>query len=357
MMRLLIRADASREIGNGHLMRCLALAQEWKFHGGDAAFLSQTESQFLRDRIEAAGADFFPLEETHPHPADLETMRSLLWDQSFSHVALDGYDFDPIYQEGIRDSGCRTLVIDDYAHQRAYSADILLNQNLGANTLTYHCDPETVLLLGPSYALLRPEFMIGRRWRRETPALGQKILITLGGSDPDNVTLKVMQALRQTNIDGLEALVIVGASNPHYEQLAAAASRGLDEQGHGPSIRLVRNPDNMPELMAWADIAVSGGGSTCWEMAFMSLPAILVVIAENQRAIAAALDEAGAMINLGRHVEVTAEALSETVTSLALNATKRQQMSAIGRTIVDGGGAARVIENLQATTTTGARKL
>src|SRR5260370_1637027 len=299
MSHLVIRADASRNIGSGHLMRCLALAQGWQSDGCNAKFLSYTESGSLREQIEAAGINFLALEKPHPHPADLQTMSSLLRGQSFSHVALDGYNFDPIYQEAIQASGCRTLVIDDYAHQPAYRTDILLNQNLGANTLTYHCNPETVLLLGPTYALLRPEFMMWRGWHREIPAVARKILITMGGSDPDNVTLKVMQALQQVDIDSLDALGIVGANTPHYQQVEAGA-RCLPDKVNTDrlSIKLVRNPASMPALLAWSDLAVSGGGSTCWEMAFMGLPSILLILADNQRIVAAESDKARTAINL-----------------------------------------------------------
>jgi UDP-2,4-diacetamido-2,4,6-trideoxy-beta-L-altropyranose hydrolase len=343
MRRLLIRADASRNIGSGHVMRCLALAQEWKSNGGSATFLSYTESDSLREQIEAAGIDFLALEQPHPYPADLQTMSSLLRNQSFSHVALDGYNFDPIYQEAVRALGCRTLLIDDYAHQPAYRTDILLNQNLGANTLTYHCDPETVLLLGPTYALLRPEFMIWRGWHREIPAVAQKILITMGGSDPDNVTLKVMQALRQSNVDGLEALVIVGANNPHCQQLEAEA-RCLSDKEHTDhlSIKLVRNPANMPELMAWADVAVSASGSTCWEMAFMGLPSILLILADNQRIIAAESDKAQTAINLGRFEQATPIQLGNSLTELCHDYDRRLSLCRNGRQLIDGDGSRRV---------------
>ena len=127
-------------------------------------------------------------------------------------------------------------------------------------------EAHTRLLLGTRYVLLRREFWPWRGWRREIPAVARKVLVTLGGGDPDNVTLKVIRALAQVEIEGLEAVVVVGPANPHLEELQAA----VKDTPH--PIRLESNVTNMPELMAWADVAITAGGSTCWETAFMGLP-------------------------------------------------------------------------------------
>src|SRR5207249_1652332 len=128
-----------------------------------------------------------------------------------------------------------------------------------------------------------------------------KVLVTMGGSDPDNVTLKVIQALPQVEVQGLEATVVIGGTNPHYRELEAAILQ------LPLPIRLERNATNMPELMAWADIAVSAGGTTLWELAFMGLPNLVVVLADNQRPAAAHLGAIGAITNMGWHGSVSSE--------------------------------------------------
>ena len=193
---------------------------------------------------------------------------------------LDGYHFDPAYQKAIREAGYRLLVVDDTAHLPAYHADVLLNQNIYAPQLTYSYDPHTVLLLGPMYALLRPEFLVWKEWERHIPDTARHILVTLGGGDSDNVTLKVIQALHDIRLPDLEIRVIVGPANPHRDSLVAAIE-------HGPhSVELLFDVTDMPGLMAWADIAVSAAGSTCWELLFMGLPSLVGVLADNQVPIA-----------------------------------------------------------------------
>ncbi|MBI3302264.1 MAG: UDP-2,4-diacetamido-2,4,6-trideoxy-beta-L-altropyranose hydrolase, partial [Deltaproteobacteria bacterium] len=229
MMNLLIRADADAQIGTGHVMRCLALAQACRAQGGAAVFLSHCESGALRQRIEDAGIGFIPLEEPHPAPCDLQTTFSVLaqlatgnWQLATSFLILDGYHFNPAYQHAVRTAGHRLLVIDDTGHLPHYHADVLLNYGLSATRLPYRCDADTLLLLGPRYALLRPEFLTWGGWQREIPDVARKVLVTLGGADPNNVTLKVMQALQQLNVPGLEVRSVVGPANPHLKALQRA---------------------------------------------------------------------------------------------------------------------------------------
>jgi UDP-2,4-diacetamido-2,4,6-trideoxy-beta-L-altropyranose hydrolase len=338
---LLIRADASALIGIGHLMRCLALAQGWKTRGGQATFITACESEGLRHRLSGEGFQVIMLERPCPEPADWETTSQALAARSAAWVVLDGYHFDPTYQRQIKEAGHRLLVIDDTAHLDHYYADVVLNQNINAERLRYSCEPYTRLLLGTRYVLLRSEFLARQGWRREIPEVARKVLVTLGGGDPDGQTLKVIRALQQVDVDGLEAVVVVGASNPHLRELQSAV-RNLQF-----AIRLVQNVTNMPELMAWADMGVSAGGSTCWEMAFMGLPTVVLVLAENQQGIAAGLGEAGVVLNLGWYTEASIAQVANTLVGLLEDRGSRRQMSQRGRELVDGLGSERVVKLLQ----------
>ena len=339
---LLIRADASALIGTGHLMRCLALAQGWKTRGGQATFITACESEGLRHRLSDEGFQVIMLERPYPEPADWETTSQALAARSAAWVVLDGYHFDSAYQRWIREAGHRLLVIDDTAHLDHYYADVVLNQNINAERLRYSCEPYTRLLLGTRYALLRSEFLAWQGWRREIPDVARKVLVTLGGGDPDNQTLKVIRALQQVDVNGVEALVVAGGSNPHCQELQSAVNNS------GFLIRLVCNVTDMSELMAWADVVVSAGGSTCWELAFMGLPAVVLVLAENQQGIADGLDRAGGVFNLGWYTEVSIAQLASILGGLLKNPGSRRQMSQRGRELVDGLGAERVVEALWA---------
>jgi spore coat polysaccharide biosynthesis predicted glycosyltransferase SpsG len=164
-------------------------------------------------------------------------------------------------------------------------------------------------------------------------------LVTLGGSDADNVTLRVIHVLQQVRIEGMETVVVCGASNPHRASLELAVK-------DTPAIRLQSNVTSMPQLMAWADVAISAAGSTCWEMAYMGLPALLIVLAENQLSSAAGLDEVGAALNLGWFDDLSDTVMKDSLRALLANVERRRQMSRYGRTLVDGMGTARVVTAL-----------
>jgi UDP-2,4-diacetamido-2,4,6-trideoxy-beta-L-altropyranose hydrolase len=337
---LLVRADANPAMGSGHVMRCLALVQVWRNQGGPVWFLSRCSNETLRQRIQAAGAEFLSLAANASEHLDVESTLTLLEELKPAFVVLDGYDFDLGYQCAVRAAGGRLLVIDDMLRLTHYETDILLNQNLGALRLNYNCNSDAEVLLGPEYALLRQEFVLWRSRLHTVPETARKILITLGGSDPDNVTLKVIEALRRLEIARLQFRVVAGPANPHLDELheAAAAFPGAFE--------LLTAISDMAPLMAWADLAITGAGSTCWELACLGLPAVSVVMAANQRSIAEELGAAGVIFNLGWHAEVSAERLATAVDSLLFSSFRRLRMSQKGRAIVDGKGSERVVSAL-----------
>lgn len=344
MKRLIIRADASTQIGAGHIMRCLALAQTWQDDGGQVAFLSRCESEALRQRLAAEGFDLIHLENPNPHPEDLRSIlvylehAALTAEPSASPwVVLDGYHFGAAYQEALKQAGARLLCIDDYGQADHYCADLVLNQNISANEALYqNHEPYTRLLLGTRYVLLRREFRSWRGWMRTIPEVARKVLVTMGGSDPDNVTLKVIEAIKIIDDPQLEVQIVMGPGNPNLDILECAL-RSVPYP-----MRLLKDVTNMPALMAWADIAVSAGGSTCWELAFMGLPTITVTSADNQRPIADILSKQGVVINLGWHESVTEGQITETLASALRSRDKRMSMSGAGRALVDGEGADRI---------------
>ncbi len=340
---LIIRADVSVKIGTGHVMRCIALAQAWQDQDGDVTFMSHCDSETLRQRILDEGFDFIPIEKPYPDPDDLHSTLEILsaMSQQLSAtrpwLVLDGYHFAPDYQKAIRGNGYKLLVIDDMAHLDHYHADILLNQNIQAPSLRYSYDKDTVKLLGCEYALLRREFLKYKDWKRKIPEKAQKILVTMGGSDPYNVTLKVIRALNSLNVTDLDVRIVVGPANPNIKSLE-------NELHLSPFIfHLLHGVGDMSELMAWADMAVSAGGSTCWEMCFMGLPTILIVTADNQEGIVAGLDEMGVGNSLGWFSEVSVLNISRSLNCICQDHRTREMMSLRGNKLIDGNGASRVI--------------
>lgn len=328
---LIIRTDANVQIGTGHLMRCLALAQAWKDAGGEVVFITACQSDDLLQRLREEGFNICLLARPYPEPGDWDYTKDILAAHPNAWVVLDGYHFGEIYQQRVKEAGHRLLVIDDMAHLKHYYADFVLNQNLHAEQLHYSCESYTRLLLGTRYVLLRREFLAWRGWKREIPEVARRVLVTLGGGDPENHTLKVIQALQKVDTPGLEATVVIGASSPYTDVLSAAIKQSFIP------IRLVCNAKNMPELMTWADVAVSGGGVTCWELVYMLLPILVVVLAPNQEANARALQESGiALIFSIEHIQ-----------RLLLDRKMHAAMSQIGRSIVDGHGVEHVTKILR----------
>jgi len=339
---LIIRADASTEIGTGHVMRCLALAQGWQDKGGVVSFVMGTYSPSLESRLKSEGMEIIHLTSLPGSPEDARQTSEIARAAGASWVVIDGYHFHSEYQEAIKSSGLDLLAIDDNGHAGHYFADLVLNQNLHADSDLYTSrEPGTRLLLGTRYVQLRREFRKHQGWRRSIRENAKRILVTLGGSDPENVTLKVIRALQRLNITGIEAVIVVGGNNPYYEHLQEAAADGA------PHFRLAKNVDDMPELLSWADIAVTSAGTTVWETAFMGLPSIILTIADNQIDVAKRLGEMDMAMILGWHQSLTERDISQAVEGLLNDPGKRKLMSERVQELVDGEGVERVQMHLK----------
>ncbi|MGN6869648.1 MAG: PseG/SpsG family protein, partial [Solirubrobacteraceae bacterium] len=252
-------------------------------------------------------------------------------------IVLDGYQFDGDYQARLVAAGARVLALDDHGHARRYSAELVLNQNAGADESLYRDRRTgTRLLLGPGYALLREEF---RRWpgrRAAAPLRARRAVVTLGGSDPDNVSATVLEGLAA--VPGpLEVLLMIGGANLHRTALQAAASRCPYP------VEVVVDARDMAARLSSADLAVAAAGVTALELARVGTPHIAIVLAENQRPGALALTREEIVVNLGWHADVTPESIGATVAALADDAVRRAEMSRRGRELVDGQGAKRVL--------------
>jgi UDP-2,4-diacetamido-2,4,6-trideoxy-beta-L-altropyranose hydrolase len=342
--RLFVRADADSRLGIGHMMRCLALAQAWRRQRGAVTFIGRLESAPLRARLAREGFGLLPVAGCAARHKETEVIPALLplpEEAGGAWYVVDGYHFDLVHHRALRKAGFNVLVIDDNAHLPAYEADIILNQNLHAQRLRYRCNPDAIPLFGTQYALLRQEFLHALQPARMPPSLCRRILVTLGGADSGNVTLRVLKALKQLRgkhrVD-LEVRVVAGPANPHL----AALQR---EQGALPFVcTIVSTSDDMPTLMSWADLAIAAAGSTCWELAYLGISFGTIVVAENQERVAEELAAAGVAMHLGHARELASEKLAMHIASLMANEERRCLMAAKGRRLVDGYGAARVVE-------------
>ena len=342
-MQVVFRVDVSTQIGTGHVMRCLALAQAWQDTQGQPIFVMTTSVPALEERLQSEGMQVVHLTTEPGSLDDAKQTATLAHQFGATWVVVDGYHFGGEYQQILKQSKLHLLFIDDYGHAEHYYADFILNQNISADEQWYqNREPYTQLLLGTRYVLLRREFWQWRGWQRTVPPAAKKVLVTLGGADPNNVTLKVIQSLQIVEVEELQAVVVVGGSNPHYENLKMAV------QDSRYPIQLQRNVTNMPELMAWADVAISAGGSTCWELGFMGLPSILLILADNQRNLAEKLATLRQAVNLGWYQDVKEQEIASTLSQILQSAEQRAKIIKVSQQIVDGEGSSKIIRNLKA---------
>jgi UDP-2,4-diacetamido-2,4,6-trideoxy-beta-L-altropyranose hydrolase len=339
MMKLLIRADATIQIGTGHLMRCLALAQAIKQQGGIVYLAIFACPVPLQKRLMAEEFKLHHLIGCElGSPLDAQKTARLAEQLQCDWVCVDGYQFGADYQNLLREIGCRSIVLDDYGHSSFYYADLILNQNLSAQTDLYQNRlANTNLLLGTRYTLLRQEFWRWRGWQRQTPQVANQILITLGGSDPNNITAWILDALQSIKNQTFHITVIIGNSNPHRNALIEQVQHSIHD------VNLVFDTIDMPNYLVDADLAISAGGSTTWELAFLGLPNIIVTFADNQKAIAQALHDQGIAISVGAVSELNANQFVNVVQQLSNNLEQRQIMTQKGQALIDGEGVDRVI--------------
>jgi UDP-2,4-diacetamido-2,4,6-trideoxy-beta-L-altropyranose hydrolase len=343
MKNLVIRADASSEIGIGHVMRCLALAQGWQESGGTVSFIMRCSLKTLDQRLSDYPIDAIHIDPAIPANSNLDAIfcADIAIKTGASWVVIDGYQFDTKYLKKLKGTGLNTLVIDDNGLV-GHHADIILNQNAYAKTSMYgEISRNCQLLMGPKYALIRKEFREFETSERIIPKNAKKILITLGGGDSSNITGLVLKGIELMPPEaGLEIKVILGDTNPHRAQITEIIS------GSHHHTELLTNVTNMAPLIAWADIGISSGGSTNLEFAFFGLPGITIPFAQNQITNCDTLHEMGITINMGWYESVNHEQIRNTLSTLCGDYMRRQSMNNKGKMIVDGNGVRRIVNIL-----------
>lgn len=354
-MRVIFRTDASLQIGTGHVMRCLTLANALREQGADCTFICRAHLGHLGDKIMAAGHAINLLPPVGENDllneqADLYAQwLGCTWEQDAAQtidamagecdwLVVDHYGLDAHWESALRAQAKSVMVIDDLAN-RLHNCDLLLDQNLGRELQDYNelLECKTRCLIGPCYALLRPEFAELREYslgRRNQPRL-QQILITMGGVDKDNVTGQVLEALQQFPLpEDCRIVVVMGRHAPWLEQVRAQA-------GAFPMPCEVKvNVSNMAQLMADSDLAIGAAGSTSWERCCLGLPSITFVLAENQRRIAIALSTAGASITLFINNGWAKQFNTRLAGVMSIG--RLQQLGNVSKGLADGQGVQRV---------------
>ncbi len=364
-MHVLFRVDASMLIGSGHVMRCLTLANAMREKGWQVSFCSREHPGHQINCLESLGFVCIRLPLLH---IELNTTASTQPPEGGTRwlgateaedaaaviqalaqaqltpdlLVIDHYGLAVLFETSLRRYCGKILVIDDLAN-RQHDCDVLLDQNLLPNaTLRYQnlLPPACLPLIGPSYALLRPEFSQPIAQQRNFSAAPAQLLVFFGGSDGDNLTALAIKALQQLqNLDWL-ADIVIGSANPHQSLL-----QQLCEEDHRLTLH-VQTP-GMAGLMAKAQLMIGGGGATHWERCAMALPAIVVSLAPNQQPTSTYLAKLGACVYLGASTELTLQRLGREIARLLHEPKQLKLMADVASSVVAAeGGCQRLLNAL-----------
>lgn len=355
IMTIVFRTDASQQIGSGHAMRCLTLADELQRRGADVMFVCREHPSHLIGLIEGKGYKVVRLPQSEveyiPSPEDVAhaAWLGVTWEQDAAEtiaslgnaepywLIIDHYAIDQRWEEKLRSHVGKIMAIDDLA-DRPHDCDLLLDQNLYQAMETRYDDlvPSACQkLLGPKYALLRPEFAVARKSMRQRDGQVRRALVFFGGVDPTNETEKTLQALAGINDRQFEVDVVVGGGNLYKEQIKKFCEThdGFHYHCH---------VDNMAELMAAADLAIGAGGTATWERCALGVPSFITVLAENQQELAEVGARQGLFFYLGKSETVSSKRILNAIKIFASSPECMLSYSAHCLATVDAKGTHRV---------------
>lgn len=318
-MHIAFRTDASLEIGTGHVMRCLTLADSLREHGVESTFICRKQSGDLIGLISQRGHNVAALPSWHEKNTsnfndasydslpcsdwvtDADDTKKILTDmlsgQLFNWLIVDHYALDISWEQAMRSSVRRIMVIDDLAN-RSHDCDLLLDQNLGRVEHDYSdlLNSSAITLIGPKFSLLRSEFAAMREkslHRRVLFPNLKHLLIAMGGVDKENVTEKILDTLNGCDLPrDFHITVVMGLHAPWILQVQAKAKNMIR-----PTKVLV-GVANIEQVMSDSDLAIGAAGGMAWERCSLGLPSLLIVLARNQSAGTTALHDNGAAIAL-----------------------------------------------------------
>ena len=332
---LILRANASEEIGAGHVMRLIALAQGARREGCSSHFVLGGDPGFCAAKVAEAGFAASPSYEAIGSKADLAHLKGVAQANAAAAVVVDGYDFDTSYIGALAESW-RTVVIDDLAEGHI-PAQIIVNPNYGAEGLRYDVARGTRVLAGSDYALLRSEFVDAPRPQYSAAPL--RLILTFGGSDPVNATTRVVRSLGAVKTTA-EIRIIVGAGFCAREELTAAISSSAH------TMEVLCDPVNMAECLSWGNLAITAAGGTLWELSYLRLAVAAFSIVSNQDETARTLAERSMIFGGQRLRDLSDVELSSALEEFLNDADTRTAYAARYHKLIDGRGAQRVMAEI-----------
>jgi len=355
-MKVVFRVDASTRIGLGHFMRCLTLANALAARSAQVHFICRNHQGNQLASLEKKGVLFNSLsmedvsyDETYYSwlgvSQDKDASQTIETIQAFEGgkpdwMIVDHYALDSEWERKISPYVERIFVIDDLAN-RTHDCDMLLDQNYQAKGLLRYQGmvPDTCkLLIGPCYALLGPEFAD----HRQTPIVRDgkinRILIFFGGTDPQNMTGLVLDALTCEEFSYLDVDVVVGANSQHLLAIQEQINQRLRTTLYGPLPHLA-------DLMMKADLAFGACGTSTWERMALGLFSLVITIADNQILTADLLDQNNLIRLIGNSDGANVASIREALRD-EIEMCRYKYRAELGMKLCDAMGVSRVVDEL-----------
>ena len=357
-MNVVIRTDASVDIGVGHVMRCMTLADQLIEVGGQVQLICADLPGAMFDLIRARDYRYEQLSLTSDTSEEdaAATKRTLQEScpEGVDWLIVDHYGLDEQWENALRPYVNYIMVIDDLANRR-HDCDLLLDQNYYRNLDTRYdglVNASTVKLLGPQYVLLRPEFYRARRDLRKRTGIVRRILNSFGGSDPSNQTECALRAIDKLKRPDIKVDVVVGSSNPNQESIRSYCEKKKWANYYCQI-------SNMEELVLSADFAIGAGGSAMWERCALGLPTLTVVFAENQVQTTEDVARTGAISYFGSVNDLTSDNYAEAVGKLISSPEKLLTISNNAVSLIDmrSSGAEKIMNAMSTIENRSAYKL
>jgi UDP-2,4-diacetamido-2,4,6-trideoxy-beta-L-altropyranose hydrolase len=354
-MKVLFRTDASRIIGTGHLVRCLTLAEELRYHGGDVSFICRTHDGHYCDLVEKHRFCLFKLTTKRATTPGVDIDSYVSWlgvpweidaaetlnvvariEQPVDWLIVDHYAIDQQWERRLRPAVNNIFVIDDLAN-RKHDCDLLLDQNLTSHMNTKYTGkipPNSRALLGPKYALLQPEFNVLTR-QQPPPSTSQKqVFIYFGGADIHNFSGRALCEILALDRNDLGIDVVISERHKYFDELNSLSK-------NKESIKLHINPPTLAPILFNADISIGACGATTWERLCLHVFSLVITLTDNQRPVAETLHRLGYISLLGHYDTIKDGAISSSLLEI-LDDPERTPTMRNWNDVVDGLGTGRV---------------
>tara|TARA_B100000519_G_scaffold191899_1_gene192771 strand:+ start:1171 stop:2259 length:1089 start_codon:yes stop_codon:yes gene_type:complete len=360
-MKIVIRTDASIKMGSGHVMRCLTLAVELKKNGSDITFISRAHEGNLNGLISDNGMKVAELSPPASRSApvgnagsddyaewlgvtqeqDARESINALGKTIPDWLIVDHYGLDESWEKTIRPHVKNIMVIDDQAN-REHDCDLLLDQNWFENMRSRYkslVPANCTQLLGPEYALLRPEFSKIRKSLKQRNGKVDRIFVFFGGSDPPNLTSMTLRVLSEPELAYLKVDVVIGDSNTHHHELKNLVALR-------DSTSLYVQVDDIASIMAKADLAIGSGGVNTWERMCLQLPALVIGFSENHKVLLGDLVKNEYVNYLGSVSDVSEAFVKNEILNKISNISNQSVQNNDIYKLVNGQGTAKVAKKL-----------